>query len=113
MQYKMFFINFFVSGFHTVIKVLLGRIYRQFYLSYIGFFFGMLMIMACREKTTMPLSTANNTNTAHTYEVSPSGSDANAGTIINPLRGINTALSIANPGDTVIVRTGTYYEKVS
>ena len=48
----------------------------------------------------------------HSYYVSSTGSDANAGTIDAPLRGINTALSKANAGDTVIVRQGTYYEKV-
>ncbi|MEO6229540.1 MAG: right-handed parallel beta-helix repeat-containing protein [Ferruginibacter sp.] len=49
----------------------------------------------------------------HTYYVSLSGSDANTGTVNNPLRGIKTALGKAIPGDTVIVRAGNYYEKVS
>ena len=49
----------------------------------------------------------------HTFYVSPNGSDAGKGTLSDPWRGINTALSKANPGDTVIVRTGTYYEKIS
>src|SRR6185295_12938143 len=49
----------------------------------------------------------------HSYYVSAAGSDANAGTIDAPLRSINTALSKIVPGDTVIVRDGTYYEKIS
>ena len=52
-------------------------------------------------------------NSMHSYYVSATGSDANEGTINAPLRGINTALSKAVPGDTVIVRGGTYYEKIS
>lgn len=72
----------------------------------------LVTITACSKKSSIPGSTGNNTNTGHTYYVSPGGSDANAGTVDNPLRGINTALSKANPGDTIIVRTGIYYEKV-
>lgn len=71
------------------------------------------MITACSKKSSIPGSTGSNTNTSRTYFVATTGSDANVGTINNPLRGINTALGKANPGDTVIVRTGTYYEKVS
>ncbi|MFC0774984.1 right-handed parallel beta-helix repeat-containing protein [Terrimonas alba] len=71
------------------------------------------MMTGCSKKSSIPVSTGNNTNTSRTYFVATTGSDANAGTVDNPLRGINTALSKANPGDTVIVRTGIYYEKVS
>ncbi|WP_276501698.1 right-handed parallel beta-helix repeat-containing protein [Terrimonas pollutisoli] len=71
------------------------------------------MITGCSKKSSIPVSTGNNTNTSRTYFVATTGSDANAGTVDSPLRGINTALSKANPGDTVIVRTGIYYEKVS
>lgn len=52
-------------------------------------------------------------NGVHTYYVAPNGRDANDGTIEAPLKSINTTLKKAVPGDTVIVRTGTYYEKVS
>lgn len=52
-------------------------------------------------------------DSVHTYYVSPNGRDANIGTIDAPLKSINTTLKKAVPGDTVIVRTGTYYEKVS
>jgi hypothetical protein len=51
-------------------------------------------------------------NSLHTYYVSATGSDANAGTIDAPFRSINTALNKLAPGDTVMVRGGTYYEKV-
>jgi parallel beta-helix repeat protein len=51
-------------------------------------------------------------NNPTVYYVSPTGSDASKGTIDAPLRGIMTALNKAIPGDTVIVRGGTYYEKV-
>ena len=49
----------------------------------------------------------------HVFYVSPNGSDAAAGTLQAPMRGINNALAKAAPGDTVIVREGRYYEKVS
>lgn len=67
-----------------------------------------LMAAACSKKNSLPSSTGN--AVSHTYYVSPSGSDANAGTINEPLRGINTALNKANAGDTILVRTGTYHE---
>lgn len=44
--------------------------------------------------------------------VSPGGNDGNAGTLQAPLRSINVALSKVLSGDTVMVRAGTYYEKV-
>jgi hypothetical protein len=49
----------------------------------------------------------------HVFYVSPTGNDAAAGTLQAPMRGINAALAKAAPGDTVIVREGRYYEKVS
>ncbi|SIO14837.1 right-handed parallel beta-helix repeat-containing protein [Chitinophaga niabensis] len=48
----------------------------------------------------------------NTFYVAPTGNDANAGTPAAPIRSINTALGKAIPGDTVIVKGGTYYEKV-
>lgn len=49
---------------------------------------------------------------AATYYVSEQGNDANPGTQSSPWRNINYAASQANPGDTVLVRGGTYYEEV-
>ena len=46
---------------------------------------------------------------AKTLYVAPSGSDANAGTVITaPLRSLNKAISVAVPGDKVLMRSGTY-----
>src|SRR4030066_2396040 len=43
-----------------------------------------------------------------TYYVSPTGNDANSGLIGAPFRSIQKAATIVNPGDTVIVKDGTY-----
>ena len=48
----------------------------------------------------------------HVYYVAVNGSETNTGTINAPFQTINTALSYAVPGDTVMVRGGTYYERV-
>ena len=50
--------------------------------------------------------------TGNTYYVSKTGDDNNAGTIFNPLKTLQKAANIVNPGDTVYVRGGTYNEKV-
>lgn len=47
------------------------------------------------------------------YHVSPSGSDAAAGTVQAPLKTINAAAQKAMPGDTVTVHTGIYREWVN
>jgi hypothetical protein len=47
------------------------------------------------------------------FFVSPSGSDANAGTIRSPFQTIQQAADVAGPGDTVIVHAGTYGETVT
>jgi len=52
------------------------------------------------------------TSETKVYYVSVEGSDANEGSFENPFRRINKALSMAIPGDTILVRGGTYYEKV-
>ncbi len=49
---------------------------------------------------------------AATYYVSEQGNDANPGTQSSPWRNINYAASQALPGDTVLVRGGTYYEEI-
>ena len=45
---------------------------------------------------------------ALTYYVAPTGSDSNPGTLSAPLRTIQKAAGLVNPGDTVIVRPGVY-----
>lgn len=49
---------------------------------------------------------------AASYYVSVNGNDSNPGTAKAPFRTINKALSLTNPGDVVLVRKGTYVEKV-
>lgn len=44
-----------------------------------------------------------------TYFVSPTGNDANAGTIDAPFYSVQKAVSLAGPGDVIYVRGGTYY----
>lgn len=66
---------------------------------------------ACSKKSSPPGDNKPDAR-QNTFYVSPAGNDANAGTLAAPLRGINTALVKAAPGDTVIVRAGRYYEKV-
>jgi hypothetical protein len=48
---------------------------------------------------------------AATYYVSPSGSDSNPGSSSAPFKTIQKAADIVNPGDTVIVRDGIYYDE--
>lgn len=50
---------------------------------------------------------------AATYYVSTSGSDSNPGTQSQPWRNINYAAGKVQPGDTVLVRGGVYYELVT
>jgi len=47
------------------------------------------------------------------YFVAPTGNDSNKGTIHAPFKTIATALKNAIAGDTVLVREGTYFEKVT
>ena len=47
-----------------------------------------------------------------TFYVSTSGSDSNAGTLSKPFRTIQRAANLAEAGDTVLVRGGTYRETV-
>lgn len=50
---------------------------------------------------------------SHTWFVSPGGSDINPGTITRPLKTIQAAANIAQPGDTVDIRAGVYRETVT
>lgn len=70
-----------------------------------------MQAMACSKKTVDSDVTPSAGN-AHIYYVSDNGSESNKGAIDAPFQSINTALSHAMPGDTVMVRGGTYYEKV-
>ena len=45
---------------------------------------------------------------AATYYVSPGGSDASAGTLAAPFATLQKAVNLANPGDTIYMRGGTY-----
>lgn len=65
---------------------------------------------ACSKHTT---PTAQPSTATRVFYVAVGGSDANSGSLGSPLRSINTALGKAAPGDTVMVRSGVYYEKVS
>src|SRR5687768_10139675 len=69
----------------------------------------LLVAAACSKKNSPPTVETLRQNT---FYVSPKGNDAAAGTLEAPLKGINTALAKASPGDTVIVRAGNYYDKV-
>lgn len=45
---------------------------------------------------------------AKTWHVSPTGNDANAGTLASPFATVQKAHGLTNPGDTVLIRGGTY-----
>ena len=47
------------------------------------------------------------------YFVSPSGSDSNPGTLQLPLATVNRGMELAQPGDSVLLRAGTYRETVT
>jgi parallel beta-helix repeat protein len=49
----------------------------------------------------------------HVYYVAVGGDDGNTGSVDKPLRTIGKALGMVIPGDTVMVRGGTYYEQVN
>jgi len=49
----------------------------------------------------------------NTYYVSPSGNDSNPGTLFLPFKTIQKGVNVAQPGDIVLVRAGTYYETVT
>jgi hypothetical protein len=69
-----------------------------------------MILFSCSKKTAAPSS--ESALRTHTYYVAVSGNDANAGSAGAPLKTINHALSLTVPGDSVIVRGGTYSEKV-
>jgi len=59
------------------------------------------------------LSASFHAVSAREIHVSLQGNDQNDGSAANPLRTISAAASIAQPGDTVTVREGTYREQVN
>lgn len=67
-------------------------------------------ITACSKKSSV--TSSETTNTSNLYYVSPNGADDNEGTVNKPFRSINAALKKTIPGDTVLVRNGTYSEKI-
>jgi hypothetical protein len=70
------------------------------------------LLFSCSKKGSIPSSSITNSGT-HIYYVAADGSDANSGKIDAPFKSINTAMGKAIPGDTILVRKGTYHEKVS
>jgi hypothetical protein len=55
-----------------------------------------------------PTPTPTSSSGSTTFYVSTDGNDLNSGTISQPLRNIITAMKKMNPGDTTIIRGGTY-----
>ncbi|MBT7465727.1 MAG: DUF1565 domain-containing protein [Bacteroidetes bacterium] len=53
------------------------------------------------------------TSTGDMYHVSPSGSDTNPGTETEPLKTIQAASELAQPGDIINVHKGTYRERIT
>jgi hypothetical protein len=76
-------------------------------------------VLPTATKTSLP-STATPSSTAvptqvpagNTRYVSLSGNDANPGTQALPLRTIQQAANLVNPGETILIRSGTYTENV-
>lgn len=69
------------------------------------------LLAGCSKKSS--ITSSENTATAKVYYVASDGSDGNEGTLKAPFRMITAALNKAVAGDTVIVRGGTYNERIS
>lgn len=66
-------------------------------------------LFACKaESMEIPVPEAK----SRIYYVASTGNDSNSGTLNEPLKSINTAISKVVPGDTVVVRGGKYYELI-
>lgn len=77
--------------------------------SIFSIFLYLMISLSCSKSADVGGSEVN----VHVYYVSVSGDDGNAGTVDRPLRTIGKALGLVVPGDTVMVRGGTYYEPFS
>ena len=58
-------------------------------------------------------TTVSNAAAGNTYYVSLSGSDSNPGTQSQPFRTIQHAADVAQPGNRILVKAGTYYERIA
>jgi len=76
----------------------------------IWLFIGIVLLNSCSEEARISF---NNQSDPATYYVSVEGKDTNPGTYEEPFKSINGALRKIVPGDTVLVRGGVYYEKIS
>jgi parallel beta-helix repeat protein len=70
--------------------------------------FAVVLLVNCAGGAKVPL----NEDGSRTFYVSKSGGVFNSGTEDRPLKNINKAVSLAKPGDTVIVMPGVYDEQV-
>ena len=69
---------------------------------------------ALRRSFQPQLETLEERTLLSTYFVSPTGNNANPGTLLSPFKTIQHALNVAaHAGDTVEVRAGTYFEKLT
>lgn len=74
----------------------------------IGVFFTSMGLLAAVMAQGAPFASAGKV-----YYVSPSGADANGGTIGEPFRTLGRAMLVLRPGDTLYVRGGIYPERVA
>ena len=70
-----------------------------------------VMTLNCSKNSVGQASSGS--SAAHTYYVATGGNNANTGTINSPVKTIQYALGLTVPGDTVMVRGGTYYEQLT
>lgn len=68
-------------------------------------------LLGCEDNSMLSMAGKLQT-TSHVFYVSPNGNDSNVGSIGAPLKTVNFALSLAQAGDSVVVRAGTYIEKI-
>ncbi|MDP4184611.1 MAG: right-handed parallel beta-helix repeat-containing protein [Bacteroidota bacterium] len=76
-----------------------------------SFMLCMILWTSCSDKSGDAPSP--NKNSSHIYFVATDGSDSNVGSFQSPFKSINKALNNIVPGDTILVRGGSYYDKVT